>query len=625
MIDRREILLVGFLLIVAAVLRMGWPEIIEFKRDEANLSLVALDMVYKGEFPLLGIASSIGFPNAPFNVYILAIPYLFTTNPVVATQFIGLLNVIAVGFTYVFVKRYTNIWIAFVVALLFAVSPWAVIFSRKIWAQNMLPVFVMAVMIVGVLGFLEKRRWAQFAFTPLLIVIGQIHYGAFVIIPASIWLVWSGRKHITRYAIWGIAVSIILTIPYAAGLNNAGLANPQNLINAVTTSEDGNSTTQLSLEPIRQTGLLLSGDEIHSLAGPTEFQNYLDQSLDIFDLFYVIPIAISFSVIWLIVRTIRQKDERSTIDIACLLAFIFPIGVYSIPWTEFHIHYLIPILPIGFIILGFGLYDLATNIKRTTHITILAGGAISLISIGQVIVFLQLLSFVNTTYTPGGFGTPMTYLSPIRDTIQTISPAQLVGRVGSDAITFENDPTVFSALLYDSQIRFEPDNIEIYRADSDVTLLTTECGDGGAEAFQLRSPSEGCYQIKMREMIRLSESQSYGRFDNGIEIIDYQWQSDCLKLQWTIYNIPDRDYTFAIHAFNDDRNRVTTADQPALSTRAWNIGDVVSQTFCLDAQQAIQHIQVGMYHYEQATETINPVELVETSQQNINGMIVIDT
>src|SRR5512136_2040 len=127
------------ILILAAVLRLGAPGITEFKRDEANLSHLALDMARGRVFPLLGIDSSVGIRNAPFSVYVIVPPFLLTSDPTLATLYIGLLGVVAVLLVYLLARRYYGPLAAVVAGLLYAVSPWAVVFSRKIWAQDFLP------------------------------------------------------------------------------------------------------------------------------------------------------------------------------------------------------------------------------------------------------------------------------------------------------------------------------------------------------------------------------------------------------------------------------------------------------------------------------------------------------
>jgi hypothetical protein len=73
------------LLIFAAVLRLSDPGITEFKRDEANLSQLALDLAQGRALPLLGIGSSANVPNTPWAVYLLAPAYLPGSNPALAT------------------------------------------------------------------------------------------------------------------------------------------------------------------------------------------------------------------------------------------------------------------------------------------------------------------------------------------------------------------------------------------------------------------------------------------------------------------------------------------------------------------------------------------------------------
>ncbi|KAB2866042.1 MAG: hypothetical protein F9K46_03125 [Anaerolineae bacterium] len=70
------------ILLLAAFLRLHAPGITEFKRDEATLSRLALNLAQGEDFPVLGIGSSVGFPNSPINVYLLAIPYAAGNNPI---------------------------------------------------------------------------------------------------------------------------------------------------------------------------------------------------------------------------------------------------------------------------------------------------------------------------------------------------------------------------------------------------------------------------------------------------------------------------------------------------------------------------------------------------------------
>jgi hypothetical protein len=72
-----------------------------------------------------------------------------------------------------------------------------VIYSRKIWAQDLLPVFVVAVVLTGLLGFGENRRWARWLHWPLLGLTLQIHYASLTLIPLSLLMIilWFRRSY----------------------------------------------------------------------------------------------------------------------------------------------------------------------------------------------------------------------------------------------------------------------------------------------------------------------------------------------------------------------------------------------------------------------------------------------
>src|SRR5258708_11766182 len=216
-----EWMLLAAILILAAVLRLGWPGVVEFKRDEANLSVLTLDLVHGRNFPLLGIDSSVGIRNAPMNVYALVPPYLLSSNPVLATEYVGLLNVIAVLLVYGLARRYYGVLPAVMAGLLYAGSPWAVIYSRKIWAPDMLPVCVLLTIGTGLLGLIAGERCADLAHLPLLAITGQIHYVTFVLIPISLYLIYVGRqqRRLTWQFFASLSLVVLVVLPYLIGIS----------------------------------------------------------------------------------------------------------------------------------------------------------------------------------------------------------------------------------------------------------------------------------------------------------------------------------------------------------------------------------------------------------------------
>ena len=114
---------------LAALLRMGWPGLTEFKQDEAHLYGLSLHLAELKAFPLLGITSSVGLPNAPASVYLFALPLFAWKSPLAATLFVGALNTASVALAYLLARRYWGKQTALFGALLYAAAPSAVIWA----------------------------------------------------------------------------------------------------------------------------------------------------------------------------------------------------------------------------------------------------------------------------------------------------------------------------------------------------------------------------------------------------------------------------------------------------------------------------------------------------------------
>jgi len=120
------------IMLLAAYLRLSNLDLTEFKLDEAHVCSRAAEFLASGRPPLVGIGSSVGAANPPLFIYLTAIPVSLSKNPTVIAGFIALLNVGAVLGCYLLTREYFGEKVGLIATLLFAVSPWAVFYSRKI-------------------------------------------------------------------------------------------------------------------------------------------------------------------------------------------------------------------------------------------------------------------------------------------------------------------------------------------------------------------------------------------------------------------------------------------------------------------------------------------------------------
>src|SRR5688572_4051275 len=96
-VTRRDCVVLLLILFIAVLMRFSQPDIVEFFHDDAMLSTLAQEMAAGERFPVTGINSSVGIPNPPPSVYVMALPFAINSNPMFAIYFVMGLNVISVG------------------------------------------------------------------------------------------------------------------------------------------------------------------------------------------------------------------------------------------------------------------------------------------------------------------------------------------------------------------------------------------------------------------------------------------------------------------------------------------------------------------------------------------------
>ena len=166
---------------------------------------------------LVGIPSSIGTYTPPLFVDLMGIPLLFSRNPVIAAGFIALLNCVAVGLCYIFCRRYFGQIAAIVAAGSFAVNPWAVFYSRKIWQQDLLPLFVIGFFFSLVAVVCEGRKKQLLTCLSCLAATTQLHLSSvYLLVVLAIVLLWFRPKIGWRIYVGGIAIVLFSYAPYIA-------------------------------------------------------------------------------------------------------------------------------------------------------------------------------------------------------------------------------------------------------------------------------------------------------------------------------------------------------------------------------------------------------------------------
>jgi hypothetical protein len=203
------------LFILSSIFRIFFLGNTEFKADEALTFFTIFEFVKNHQFPIVGIQSSTGFHNFPFAIYVLSIPSFIILDPQFLTFCIALLNVIAVPFFYLIVRKFYSNYVAVVSSLLLALSPWSILFSRKIWAQDLLIPFILPFFYFLhrlIISHDKKSSFWLFFFAALLL---QIHGSGIIFVLITIGILTVKRISCNyRQCIFGFLAGIIPVIPY---------------------------------------------------------------------------------------------------------------------------------------------------------------------------------------------------------------------------------------------------------------------------------------------------------------------------------------------------------------------------------------------------------------------------
>lgn len=612
---RTEWLLFAAVLIVAAVLRLGWPGLTEFKADEARLIKLAYAMAEGEAFPLRGISSSVGVPNFPVNIWLYALPLIFSKHLYAPTLFTGLLNTAAVALTYWFTRRYWGWQAALAAALMFAVSPWAVVHSRKIWAQNLLPIFVLGWGISGALALLEGRqRWLALHILCAALAF-QIHLAAvslFVGSAALLLLFW--RRLSWRWLLAGVGLALLSAAPFLVYLSQ-NWGEVRATLGGLGGGEGAAARGGFSLNALSHTLRLNTGWQIHALAGPSAFQDYLNSVPAIWWVHWLWGLLMLGGLGLLIAYSTQRAALKSEAAILVLVWAFAPILTFLWFPTPVELHYLIPTYPAFFIAAGIAFAWLLRWASWRGWLVL------AFTAVAQVWIWLVLLTFLAQRSTPGGFGTPLGIqleaAAAARQLMAKHSAAEfLIAGAGEEPLVDEF-AAIYDVLLRDMPHRFvnveqsavfpaAPAVILLHPAPSPLAALyeaaATEqtpiplrTGEGALRlaAVPASAAPTPVYPLAPPPLLAnfVSLRGHDGLSTNG------EW-----RLHWQVGQPQPTDFHIFNHLYAADGGRIAQADAAAFGANQWREGDVVISRFVLAGSgERPFTMRVGMYIYPSLT------------------------
>jgi hypothetical protein len=141
---RHERLIVVVFLALGALLRWWDLGSMEFKNDEQEALTLGIRLLEErpwstpAPWPRTGMLSSTGIANPPFFNWVVALFWAVTRNPVRATALVALANWLCLFPLYCWARRRLGAERSLIFLAVLCVSPFAVLYSRKLWSQDLL-------------------------------------------------------------------------------------------------------------------------------------------------------------------------------------------------------------------------------------------------------------------------------------------------------------------------------------------------------------------------------------------------------------------------------------------------------------------------------------------------------
>ena len=346
--------IVLFIIFCASLFRVTNLDLIEFKADEAINLFLASRPFFGYNFPPGGTASSVGILNPPLFNYILFPFILLSRDPRVISLSIGLINSLTIGLFYLLVRRYYNSLTAFSASLLFAFSPWAILFSRKIWSQDiLLPFFILTLYSLHKIIFEKKVAYWMPCIASILFLI-QMHQSSILFLfPLALFVLRQKMIINIRYIALGFLIGIAPIIPYFLYELANGCPDCKVILNI-----HEQLSPQRSLEIFMRPLQILSQGNFNFVLGD-DMLIFLKN----FPLIYYLRVGLYIEYILIPLSVFLFWRKQRSVRFLVYATLSLPILYFILRFEPF-MHYFILLMPLLFLFLGFSFAIYLKNKSR---------------------------------------------------------------------------------------------------------------------------------------------------------------------------------------------------------------------------------------------------------------------
>jgi 4-amino-4-deoxy-L-arabinose transferase-like glycosyltransferase len=625
-------LILALIVAVAAVTRLTYLDLAEFKDDESRVAGIAVAFLKGQLLPLIGIPSSVGVNNPPAFVYLMAIPLAISRDPAIATGFIGLLGVGAVLLCYRFCDEHFDRRTAQVASLLFASAPWAIIFSRKMQAQDVVPFFGM-LWIGSIFQLVRGRGRAHVLGVGLwLSVLIQLHLASLALIPLTALALAFYWWRVERWQVpwrWvggALALVVVLWLPFLVFQLTHGLADLHAVLRVL------RQPAEVSFDDFQTVIDMASLNAFVGLTG-NGAPRYVSETINFDGLYGVERILLLASVGFVVARLLWSRG-RAAGDwryVFLLLWLVTPPLFFVHHSSPLYPHYFLTVFPAQFIAMGllvsFGARWLAQRLPPAVPVAACVALVGTLVG-SQVYGLITMLDFVGRESTLGAHGVPLRERELAIDRV--VASAASSAKPAYVASSGQDYPSAFEYLATDRvPLKVFDDRDTFVTPADDGTPTTYLTSDPNQPAAKLLREHFGRYFAStvpypgMKEgfdlyrlppdaggqLLQQAELQPLDRtLANGMHLIGYELdpsgtagQPVHLGIYWQVLALPPpgEDYSFFTHLVDDQGKTWGHDDDLGYPPTFWRLGDLVVTWFTLDTTAQLPTgrgwIEAGVY------------------------------
>ncbi len=352
-----------FLLIILATFVRFYrlPATQTFLEDEGRDMLMVKYMVDHKRPVLLGPQTSTG------NMYLGPFYYYFITpalilanfNPLGPAALIALTGILTVYLLYIFVSHRFGQKAGFLAALLYAVMPLPIMFTRNSWNPNLVPlVSLLTIWVVDKLLFEQQLKSKQQAYLSLALgvltgILVQLHYMTLVMFPfLALVLLLKLKKKFLLTSLLSLFTFTLVLSPFLIFEVRHHFVNTQAIIRFIQAKQEHNIRYSLPFWLWKDKVAKTSTQLIDSLLGRGAFQAIDPFAKPITLGFFILLFIYSSSLVARRSLLIPRPPSPVTRHFFYLSLLIFSLATLGIYQENIHLHYLGFLFPLIYILLA---------------------------------------------------------------------------------------------------------------------------------------------------------------------------------------------------------------------------------------------------------------------------------